>query len=54
MIRRWLVKLYVRRAYKTLARLNDAMAAAGLTRSERRRVWREVIAGRLDPNDLIG
>lgn len=51
---RWKLDRSIRRTHADLARLDTSMAAIGMRRPERRRVWREVIAGRLDPNDLIG
>jgi hypothetical protein len=52
--RAWRLKRRLARIQHDLELLHTAMAAAGLTRAERRRIWREIDAGRLEPQDLIG
>ena len=52
--RRWRLKRRLARIKHDLDMLNLAMEGAGLTRQERRQMRREMFAGRLEPQDLIG
>ena len=56
-VARWYLRREVRlrceRAYRALEGLDLAMQKAGLPRCERRRVWRDVIAGRTEASALV-
>lgn len=57
-MKRWLIRRrmtrLVKKSHKTLGALNDAMKRDGLTRQERKRIWRDVYKGHTDTIDLLG
>lgn len=52
-INSWRMARRLKHAHRVLCKMNDAMKRAGLSRQERKQIWRDVYKGHVDPADLL-